>query len=188
MSTFNDIASKLDQMSIQAASRDRQKGEHHQALFDEHLFRCRARLLVPCVAETRATYDTIIREQSAKRLTALRAEHLTQLLLSQLGAIQRELATQKIRNTEIKHSSHYRKPISELYQNLAQHQEWETRLQDLVRQKTAALNHTGQHNQTQAQQDLMTAEQRLARCKEAKLKIERQITYREKHNPSNDYV
>lgn len=188
MNTFSDIAAKLEQLSIQAKERDKQKGEHHQALFDEHLFRCRARLLAPCVAETLTTYDTILKEKTAKRLTALRAEYLTQLLLSQLAAIQRELATQKIRNTEIKHSSYYRKAISELYQDLSQHQEWETRLSDLVRQKTAALNQCGQHNQTQAQQDLMAAEQRLDRCKAATLKIERQITYREQHNPSNDYV
>ena len=136
MSTFNDIADKLDGLSKQAAQRDRIKGEHHQALFDEHLFKCRARLLVPCVTETKSTYQSIMREQQAKRLTQLRAEHLTQLLLAQLEAIQRELATENIRHNEIKHSSYYRKPISELYQDLSQHQEWEIRLQDLVQQKT----------------------------------------------------
>lgn len=187
MSNFSDIADKLDTLAKQAAQRDRQKGEHHQPLFDEHLFSCRARFLVPCVSEAQATYDSIIREQQANRLTQLRAEHLSQKLIAQLEAIQRELATGSIRHNEIKHSSHYRKPISELYQDLSQHQEWEIRLKDLVLQKTHQVDHCSSLQRAKAQQDLLVAEQRLERCQAAKLKIEKQITYRERHNPSNDY-
>ncbi|OEF26896.1 primosomal replication protein [Vibrio rumoiensis] len=187
MSKFSDLANKLEELSKQAAQRDRIKGEHHQALFDEHLFKCRSRLLVPCVSETKSTFESIIREQQADRLTQLRAEHLTQLLLSQLAAIQRELATQNIRHNEIKHSSHYRKPISELYQDLSQHQEWEIRLRDLVFQKTNQVNTCSSYERAQAQKDLLLAEQRLERCSAAKLKIEKQITFRERQNPSNDY-
>lgn len=187
MSTFNDIADKLDGLSKQAAQRDRIKGEHHQALFDEHLFKCRARLLVPCVTETKSTYQSIMREQQAKRLTQLRAEHLTQLLLAQLEAIQRELATQNIRHNEIKHRSYYRKPISELYQDLSQHQEWEMRLRDSVLQKNNQVNSCSSFERAQTQKELLVVEQRLERCQAAKLKIEKQITYRERQNPSNDY-
>lgn len=187
MNSFSDIANKLDELSKQAAQRDRIKGEHHQPLFDEHLFKCRARLLVPCVSETKATYENIIREQQANRLTELRAQHLTQLLLSQLAAIQRELATQNIRHNEIKHSSYYRKPINELYQELSQHQEWEIRLRDLVFQKATRVENCSSFERAQAQKDLLAAEQRLERCQAAKLKIEKQITFREKQNPSNDY-
>ncbi|WP_086984540.1 primosomal replication protein [Vibrio aphrogenes] len=187
MSHFQEIANKLETLSQQAAQRDRYKGEHHQPLFDEHLFRCRARLLVPCVSEAKSTYESIIREQQAKRLTQLRAEHLTQRLIAQLEAIQRELATTKIRHNEIKHSSHYRKPISELYQDLSQHQEWEIRLKDLVLQKTRHVEQCSSFERAKAQQDLLVTEQRLERCQAAKLKIEKQITFRERHNPSNDY-
>ncbi|WP_105902800.1 primosomal replication protein [Vibrio gangliei] len=187
MAQFNQIAQKLEDLSKQAAQRDRFKGEHHQPLFDEHLFSGRSRLLVPCVSEAKATYDNIIREQQANRLTQLRAEHLTQKLVAQMEAIQRELATSNIRNNEIKHSSHYRKPINELYQDLAQHQEWEIRLKDLVLKKTSQLENCSSLERSKAQQDLLVAEQRLERCQAAKLKIEKQITFRERHNPSNDY-
>ncbi|MFV0575126.1 MAG: primosomal replication protein [Vibrio sp.] len=187
MAQFNDIAEKLESLAKQAATRDRYKGEHHQPLFDDHLFKCKARLLVPCVQETQNTFQQIIREQEAQRLTPMRAQHLSQQLIAQLEAIQRELATSSIRNNEIKHSSHYRKAISELYQDLSQHQEWEIRLKDLVLQKQHTLDHCSSYQRTQAQQDLIATEKRLERCQEAKLKIEKQITFRERHNPSNDY-
>lgn len=181
MSQFAQLAEMLKQLATQAAQLDRRRGEHHQPLFDERLFHSRARLLVPCVAEAQATYDTIIREQQSDRLTAMRAEHLTEQLTAQITAIQRELSTQKIRKNEIKHSSYYRKPINVLYQELAQHQEWERRLKEMVRDKENALQRAPAMQRQQAQQALVATEQRLLRCQAAKLKIEQQITYREKN-------
>ncbi|MBD1557902.1 prepilin peptidase [Vibrio sp. S9_S30] len=181
MKHFSSLKENIAQLSLQSAQLDRQRGEHHQALFDERLFHCKARLLVPCVQELESTFQSILREQENGRLTPLRAEHLTTKMLAQLEAIQRELSTQTIRESEIKHSRPFQKPINQLYQEMAQHQEWERRLEELVVEKARALESVPEHMQTQAQQTLMAAEQRLNRCQESKLKIENQITYRERN-------
>lgn len=181
MNHFSKLKTLIDELKQQAAQVDRSRGEHHHILFDERLFHCKAHLLVPCVQETQSTYDSIMREQETNRLTSQRAEYLTERLLAQISAIQREISTLSIRKSEPKHSSYYRKPINSLYQELAQHQEWERRLMDMVRDKELSLRQASAFNQQQAQQALLTAEQRLKRCQEAKAKIEKQITFREKN-------
>lgn len=180
MSSLIQVKQNLEQLAIQASQLDRQRGEHHQPLFDQTLFHCQARLLVPCVKEAESTYHTLAREQESGRLTTLRAEYLSEQLLAQISAIQRELATYGLRNSEPKHRNHYRKPINVLYQELAQHQEWERRLQDMVREKEQQLSLAAPYQQQDAQKALIATEQRLARCQQAKLKLEKQITYREK--------
>ena len=57
---IKQLSENLEQMSNQAAALDRQRGEHHVPLFDERLFHCRSRLLVPCVKEATATLDSIV--------------------------------------------------------------------------------------------------------------------------------
>ncbi|MCW8334820.1 primosomal replication protein [Vibrio sp. SCSIO 43135] len=181
MSKLSQLKPILAQLAVDAANLDRARGEHHQPLFDERLFHAHCKLLVPCVKEAQSTFDTILREEQANKLTQQRAEFLSERLLAQISAIQRELSTQSIRKNEPKHSSYYRKPINALYQELAQHQEWETRLKDMVREKEFAVSQASSFQQQQAQQALIATEQRLKRCQEAKLKIENQITYREKN-------
>lgn len=181
MSRIKELANTLEQLANQAAALDRQRGEHHLPLFGERLFRCKAKLLVPCVTETQSTLNSLVKEEEAGKLTALRAEYLTERLYSQISAIQRELATTTIRKQEPKHKSYYQKPINELYQNLAQHQEWERRLMEMVREKELAMQYAPPFQQQAAQQALLATEQRLKRCQESKLKIENQITYRERN-------
>ncbi|EGU32233.1 primosomal replication protein N'' [Vibrio ichthyoenteri ATCC 700023] len=181
MNQLRQLVTTLEQLAVQAAQIDRRRSEHHQPLFDETLFHCKARLLVPCVKETQSTLDTIIREQESGRLTSLRAEYLTERLYAQVAALQREIATQPIRKNEPKHYSHYQKPINVLYQELAQHQDWERRLMEMVRDKLAELETAPPFAKQTAQQTLLSTEQRLERCRAAKLKIEKQITYRERH-------
>ncbi|MEL7291795.1 MAG: primosomal replication protein [Pseudomonadota bacterium] len=181
MSRIRQLQSTLEQLAVQAAGLDRQRGEHHLPLFDERLFQSKAKLLVPCVKETQATLATLVREEEANKLTPMRAEYLTERLFAQVAAIQRELATTNIRKHEPKHKSYFQKPINELYQQLSQHQEWERRLMEMVRDKELALQYAPPFQQQAAQQALLTTEQRLKRCQEAKLKIEKQITYRERH-------
>ncbi len=181
MSDFSRLNLLLDELKVSAAQVDRTRGEHHRPLFDDTLFHCHGKLLTPCVSEAQATLSAILREQQAQKLTQARAEYLTERLLSQVAAIQREISTQAIRSNEPKHSSYYRKPINELYQDLAQHQDWERRLQILVSDKEMALNSAPGFQKQAAQQQLLAAEQRLKRCQEAKAKIEKQITFREKH-------
>lgn len=183
MSNIRQLQTTLERLAIDAAALDRQRGEHHLPLFDERLFHSKAKLLVPCVNETQATLSSIVREEDAKKLTPMRAEYLTERLLAQVSAIQRELATTNIRKHEPKHKSYFLKPINELYQQLSQHQEWERRLLEMVRDKELAMQYAPPFQQQEAQQSLLATEQRLKRCQESKLKIEKQITYRERNQP-----
>lgn len=181
MASFSELKQKLEQMKFDAAHLDRQRGEHHLPLFDSSLFTCRSRFLTPCVEEATATFSAIEREQQQKLLTAQRAEYLTERLLAQISAIQRELSTSHFRKDEPKHSSYYRKPISQLYQELSQHKEWERRLMDMVLDKHKALEQAAGFNRSNAQRAVLQTEQRLERCRQAIIKIEKQITFREQH-------
>ncbi|MDN2480727.1 primosomal replication protein [Vibrio agarivorans] len=172
MVELSKIDKVLTALSVQASELDKQRGEHHLALFDEQLFQTRSRLLHPCVVESQHIVDSIKREQEQGTLTHERAEYLSEKLISQISAIQRELSTSMIRSQEPKHSSHFRKPIHVLHQDLIQHQEWEARLQQML--QTATL-------QGQSQQVIEATQQRLNRCRAARIKIENQITDRESH-------
>ncbi|MEF1341485.1 primosomal replication protein PriC, partial [Vibrio rotiferianus] len=81
----------------------------------------------------------------------------------------------------IKHSNHFRKPINVLYQELAQHQEWARRLREMVLEKERAVEMAPSFARTEAQKVLLATEQRLQRCEAALLKLENQITHREKN-------
>ncbi len=178
---FTDVEQRLEQFALQAAEVDRIRGEHHQALFDEHLFSRKSRLLVPYVKEAKSTLQTLISERNANRLTDLRAAYLAERLVSQIEALQRELSTVSIRKNELKHKHHFRRPINEIYQDLAQHKEWERRLMEMVLDKTRILDASSSFDQQEAQKHLLATEQRLKRCQEAIIKLENQITYREKN-------
>ncbi|NLS11320.1 prepilin peptidase [Vibrio sp. SM6] len=179
---LNQLALKLDELAAQAAQLDRRRGEQVRGLFDERLFHCQSQLLMPCVDETRATFNTLKREQECGRLTAMRAEYLTERLLAQISAIQRELATVPLRN-KVKHiGAVTQKPINVLYQELAQHSEWARRLQQMVWEQQQALNSASALERAERQKTLLATEQRLIRCKAALDKIENQITYRERHS------
>lgn len=177
MSRLSAFDLHLNDLAHQAEQLDTQRGEHHKPLFDAQLFHGRSKLLSPCVKEARATFDAL----NKKALTKVRAGFLSEHLIAQIEAITRELSTTTIRRNEIKHSSYYRKPINQLYQELSQHNEWERRLKLQVHTKQAELERAPPYLQQQIQNVLMTAEQRLTRCQQAKVSIENRIHYRERN-------
>ncbi|EOX1761903.1 primosomal replication protein [Vibrio cholerae] len=180
MESYNKFHTILNELKHSAAQLDRQRGEHHHPLFDEVLFHCHGKLLTPCVEEAHSTLQALIREKESGRLTALRAEYLSERLLAQIAALTRELSTQTVRRNEPKPHAYFKKPINELYQELAQHQDWERRLMDLVRDKSLLLEQASATEKAAAQQALLQSEQRLNRCREAKIKIEKRITTQER--------
>lgn len=183
MTNFSSIEMMLEQLSKTAAEIDSRRGEQRLPLFDERLFGCRSRYLIPCINETKSTLGSIQREEKAGLLTSQRAEYLTQMLVAQIEAVQREVATQRIRSNEPRPKGSYRKPISDMYQDLAQHQEWERRLGQMVREQEHAVNNCHSFTQQQGlQKTLLTTEKRLQRCKDAMKRLEQQITYREQND------
>lgn len=183
MVELSSLKPLLEQLAITAVQIDRTRGEQHTYLFDERLFACRSRLLVPCVNESKSMLQSMINEQQAGLLTTERAEHLCDKLVSQIQALQREIKTQSIRSSEPKHYSHFRKPIGEMHQDLAQHKEWERRLTIMVSEKEQQLQRCySLKDQPAIQKELLATEQRLEKCKQAMVKLEQRINYREKND------
>ncbi|MDA9555931.1 primosomal replication protein [Vibrio sp.] len=169
----------LDALKQQAKGIDQRRGEHHLPLFDNKLFHCHySRLLVPYVQEAEETLNNLLQVESGK---VDYANHLSDRLLAQIGAIKKEVETQGIRKQTPKHYSYFRKPINQLYQEMAQHQEWERRLKEMVRDQEFTLKTAPQANHASMQRTLLATEQRLKRCQESKVKLEQQIQYREKN-------
>jgi primosomal replication protein N'' len=181
MTNFSQLQVHVEQMSHQAEILDKKRGEHHLPLFDERLFRCKSHLLTPCVNELSETLATLVLEHKSGRLTDLRAQYLSEKLGNQFTAVQRELSTAGLRKDEPKHYYHKRKSINTLYQELAQHQDWERRLQVMLSDKKHEIANASFHNSASLQQAAIALEQRLERCQASKVKLENSILYRERH-------
>lgn len=176
---IKQLSNGLEQMSEKAASLDHQRGHHEAMLFDERLFRCRSRLLVPCVNEARATLNDIIKEQKEGELNAQRAEYLTDRLVAQITAIQREISIAEIPKAKPKKSARQDKSLDALKQEVAQHKEWARRLREMVIEKQQIVAIAPAHLRTEAQKAVLTAKQRLIRCEAALSELEKQVTQRE---------
>jgi primosomal replication protein N'' len=165
-----------------ATNLDASRGEHHGYLFDSSLFHCKSHLLMPCVIELEQTLNELKKYQTAHINHPQHVEYLCEKLVNQLSAIQRELDSPKLRAKESKpyHASY--PSISQLYQDLAQHQEWERRLQDMLLDKNRQIETLPVHQRAPIQQAIITLEQRLSRCQKAKQRIEKTITRLEKKN------
>ncbi|MDW6003706.1 primosomal replication protein PriC [Vibrio mangrovi] len=178
LSRLHEVIHSLEQQAVRL---DEQRGEQRYPLFDPLLFRCKSHLLEPCVAELKNTYHEIVQTQEHQRLTATQATYLTERLLNQLNAIQRELATAELRKKE-SHGLPHETSISSLYQELAQHQDWERRLQGMIFEKEQQLETQPMtHGERQScQQTILTLEQRLIRCQQSRQRIENKITAKER--------
>lgn len=171
----------LDQLAKDAAQTDRKRGEAARPLFDEQLFFCRSKLLTPCVAEIRGEISALRSERKAGKLQASRTQHICEKVIAQIQAIQRELATQQIRKNEPRRQQGWRRPIHELYQDLAQHQDWERRLAAMQRDKEMLISRCSTlAEQQKLQKEVLALEGRLSRCRAALGKIEKEISQRER--------
>jgi primosomal replication protein N'' len=70
----------------------------------------------------------------------------------------------------------------ELYQNLAQHHEFERRLNDMVFERQAQMNIAKGEAATQRQKEVLALHQRLGKCRKAITAIEEQIAFKEGRN------
>ncbi|WP_434355998.1 primosomal replication protein [Parasalinivibrio latis] len=180
LATLNNL---LTEMAKQAAQTDRSRKEGWEPLFDEQLFYCRSSLLTPYVAEAKHNLETLETEQRENRLSAARASHLCERLLNQVTALKREQSTGRLR-TKFRNTT-YRKPsvtARQLYENLAQHREWERRLENMVREEELRHANCASWDEQQAcQQKILATESRLQRCRDAITNIEKQIAKKERY-------
>ncbi len=171
---FKQIKEQINILYTQAEQLDKRLGERSKPLFNFSLFPCLSRLLTPCVNEAKKNLAQL--ENDKSELTEQQIEHLCNRLINQISAIQRELATADVRHKEKKFSHAPSTIISDLYQKLAQHQEWERRLQNMLYLAESNLAQCQKITDKQAlQQHLVSTENRLYRCQQARQKIEIQI-------------
>ena len=181
MLDFQRLENITTQLAEQVATIDSQRGEAQRPLFDEQLFHCRSKLLGPCVEEIQEEIVALRREHIQGTLAPSRTQHVCERIIAQIQAVQREIATQHIRKSEPQRIRHWQKPIYELKQDLAQHQEWARRLAAMQRNKERALLHCHSADEQQAlQNEAATLAERLRRCRLALAKIEKQISTRER--------
>ncbi|MGF1759402.1 primosomal replication protein [Photobacterium sagamiensis] len=181
MSDLARLEAIIVQLTTEAAQIDRRRGEASRPLFDEQLFRCRSKLLTPCVDEIHSEITALRKERQAGKLQASRTQHICEKVIAQIQAVQRELATLKIRKNEPKRPGSWRRPINELYQDLSQHKDWERRLATMLRDKELLFSHCSTiAEQQKLQKEILALEGRLSRCRTAMVKIEKSISHRER--------
>ncbi|MDO6705059.1 primosomal replication protein [Photobacterium sp. 1_MG-2023] len=178
LSRLSDLVAQL---IPQAEALDHQRGESAKALFDHQLFHCRSHFVMPCIREIQQEIQAMQNEQASGRLHRDRAAYVCERILTQIQAIQREMATKQIREAEPKYQVRPQKSLHQLYDDLAQHQDWERRLAAMVKDKAFALEQVTLADQKQPlQQQLLALEGRLQRCQQAMAKIEQHIARRER--------
>lgn len=181
MLDFQRLEKIVTQLADEATSTDSKRGEAQRPLFDEQLFHCRSKLLGPCVEEIHDEIFALSREHAQGKLNPSRTQHVCERIVSQIQAVQRELATQQIRKNEPQRTRSWRKPIYELKQDLAQHQEWAKRLTTMQRTKERAVSRCRSVEERQSlESEAATLADRLYRCRAALAKIEKQISMRER--------
>ncbi|WP_192457312.1 primosomal replication protein PriC [Musicola keenii] len=141
--------------------------------FDRQLFGGHDTRLRHYLDEIRQNYQYLalyVQDQNHERVV-----FLAEKLLAQITALQRELATQTLREREPVHAE-----SADLYQKLAEYQGYERRLLAMVQDRESLLAaQTQLDEQQRLQRELAALEGRLQRCRQALKRLERQIERQE---------
>jgi len=173
-------AGLLQQLDTQLAQLARAVEPHAnkrtaQARFDRQLFHCHTTRLGDYLLEVQQTMTQL--KQSVQDNRPERVAWMAERVVLQMGALQRELATQKMRGGE-------QPPVEgkeNLYEKLAQHQDFERRLREMIKDREILLAvQETLAQQQQIQRELAALEGRLQRCLQALKRIERGIENRER--------
>ncbi|MFL1914827.1 primosomal replication protein PriC [Plesiomonas shigelloides] len=168
---LKNALSELEKAAIEA---DRLQTERPR--FAPALFKCHSPRLTDCVRELEQNLNQLEQLHSAQQ-----AGFLAETITAQFSALQRELSTQSLRKKEVAAAKRTNtgKHI-DLYDEFARHQDYERRLNDMIRVREAKLGScvTLQQQQT-LQQEIAAYEGRLFRCRQALKKIELRIQRRE---------
>lgn len=168
MKQIGVLKSRIEALTEQAQLIDKKRKTRRnderrsKPLFDDRLFKTRSGYLVPYLSEAKTNLSALT--LSIKQGSEEIAEHLALLLQDQLSAVAKVLE-----------ASNQSASLSQLYRDLAQHQEWLNRLKTLVEYKQLALAEAAIYQRETKQQDLVATQARLARCQEATLALQQQI-------------
>ncbi|WP_380184267.1 primosomal replication protein PriC [Kalamiella sp. sgz302252] len=146
-----------------------------KARFDSQLFHCHSTRLGDYMQEVRQSL--LLLRQSVNGQRTERVAWMAERVVLQMSALQRELATLKLRSRETPPE-----PEQEnLYEKLAKHQDYERRLRAMVADRESQLGQQETLAQQQKlQREIAALEGRLQRCLQALKKIERAIENRER--------
>ncbi|MEH0832210.1 primosomal replication protein [Pectobacterium cacticida] len=145
-----------------------------QSRFDRQLFSCYGTRLRDYRAEVEQNFQAI-KSLAAEQRTD-RVAFLAEKLVSQIAALQRELATQSLRTQE----SGSVPQQSDIYHKLAEHQDYERRLLAMIQDRESLLiMQTHFNEQQRLQKELAALEGRLSRCRQSLSRLERQIERQE---------
>ncbi|OSM95446.1 MULTISPECIES: primosomal replication protein PriC [Lonsdalea] len=142
--------------------------------FDRQLFGCYGTRFGDYLAEVKQNHQHL-RQYVAENRTD-RVAYMAEKLLAQITALQRELGTWKMRQQNPAAPP----PPADLYHKLAEHQGYERRLIAMIQDRERLLiKQTAFDEQQRLQKELAALEGRLARCRQALTRLERQIERRE---------
>lgn len=141
-----------------------------KARFDRALFATHGTRLRDYLNETRTNLEQLARAVAASHVPQTR--FLAERIVAQMAALQREEATQALRRAEPAPNV----SDGDLYQKLAQHQDYERRLKAMIADRESRFSHCVTLAQQQTlQREIATLEGRLGRCRQALGKIEKRI-------------
>ncbi|HDL7536613.1 TPA: primosomal replication protein [Yersinia enterocolitica] len=166
------LESQIEALSAQVgpqANMPSQQARFDLKLFGNHGNRFRDYLLE--VHKNMAQLKQVVAENRTQQVA-----FLAEKLVAQISALQRELATQKLRKTNPEPKYNKLDP----YHKLVEHQDYERRILAMIQDRESQL---GKQNllteQQKIQKELAALEGRLMRCRQALIKIERSIEKKE---------
>lgn len=166
------LESQIEALSAQIAPQANTPSQ--QARFDLNLFSNHGNRFRDYLQEVRKNMTQLKQVVEENRLQQV--AFLADKLVAQISALQRELATQKIRKSNPEPRDHQSAP----YHKLAEHQDYERRILAMIQDRESQL---GQQSllveQQKIQKELAALEGRLMRCRQALIRIERSIEKKE---------
>ncbi|MHA2937955.1 primosomal replication protein PriC [Vibrio sp. RC27] len=170
------LSTVINELKSKALSLDRHGEKTHQRVFDSSLFRNHSYKLHPYVEELEQSLSELI-VHCGFDTNPTKTDYLSERLINQLSAIQREINNQTAsRSNEPQLSTH------QLHQDLAQHIEWEYRLQTMLLEKTHQLELSLDEDASIIKQAVNTLEQRLFRCQVAKQTLQNRLDRQKRRN------
>ncbi|PHM63063.1 primosomal replication protein PriC [Xenorhabdus ishibashii] len=146
------------------------------ARFDQVLFHHRSNKLSGYLQEIRQNMEQLKACVSDYRIEQVK--FLAERLVTQIEALKREISTQTLRKQEDKFGR--RTQEQDLYQRLAEHQDYERRLMAMIDDRELQLNkQTTLTNKHKLQKEIAALAGRLARCRQALMRIEKSIEKQE---------
>ncbi len=146
-----------------------------QTRFDQRLFSHRGARLCDYLLEIRKNMEQLRQVVAKNHLAAV--SFLTEKLVAQLSALQRELATQTLRTADYLPDTENN---NDVYQKIIKYQDYERRILAMIKNRETQLSQqTDLSAQQRIQRELAALDCRLIRCRQALKKSEGFIAHRE---------